>query len=439
MGLKMKQLLTFNPTIRIRMLLHFFSVLTSTMVMPYTVVYFSAKIGLSLTTSMIFIIGIISIIGYLIGGRITDRYGRKIVIIISEIITGIGFIIVSYFDSLNNFYAIPILLSFCLIYFFESAANPAYSALIIDVSDETNRKIIYTYFMWISSVAFALGSLLGGFFFEDYSVRLFLIVGVSSFISSICSLVLIKENYFPEKETPIEDSINLNKSKVNLFSMFASRLFLFLCIGQLLLNILKEQFPNYLSIRIVSKYPIDPINITGYEMIGYLNLENTIIITIVAGFIMSITKKMSEKTSLILGLLLFSLGYILLSYFIHPLFLIIGMLFVAIGGLICFPTLQSITANSIPQQTRGTHLSILGLIGALGGMLSSLFIWGMKYIPEIGITIIFIFLGILIIYNYIKVYKHANNKTNDNENKINLTKIKTVEEAKKEIIELQMK
>jgi len=84
------------------------------MVMPYTVVYFSAKIGLSLTTAMIFIIGIISIIGYLIGGRITDRYGRKIVIIISEIITGIGFIIISFFDSLNSFYAIPILIAFSI-------------------------------------------------------------------------------------------------------------------------------------------------------------------------------------------------------------------------------------------------------------------------------------------------------------------------------------
>lgn len=416
MGLRMKQLLTFNTTIRIRMLLHFFSILTSTMVMPYTVVYFSAKIGLSLTTAMIFIIGIISIIGYLIGGRITDRYGRKIVIIISEIITGIGFIIISFFDSLNSFYAIPILIAFSIIYFFESAANPAYSALIIDVSNENNRKTIYTYFMWISSVAFALGSLLGGFFFEEYSVWLFFIVGVTSFISSIFTFVLIKENYSMQKQTPIDASIHISKPKLKLFGVFASKLFLFLCIGQLLVNILNEQFPNYLSIRIVSKYPIDPINISGFQMIGYLNLEKTIIITLLAGFILSISKKMSEKTSLLLGLVLLSLGYILLSYFIHPLSLMIGMLSIAIGGLIYFPTLQSITANSIPEQTRGTHLSILGLIGALGGMMSSLFIWGSKYVPEIGITIIFIVLGILIIYTYSKVYiiyKHANIKTNN--------------------------
>ncbi|CAM5199543.1 DHA1 family multidrug resistance protein B-like MFS transporter OS=Ureibacillus acetophenoni OX=614649 GN=SAMN05877842_11728 PE=4 SV=1 [Ureibacillus acetophenoni] len=406
----MKELFSFNPIIRIRLLLSFFSLLTSTMVMPYTVVYFSAKIGLLLTTTMIFIIGIISIIGYLIGGRFTDRFGRKKVIVISEIISGIGFLIVSYFDSLHYFYAIPILVAFCLIYFVESAANPAYSAIIIDVSNENDRKVIYTYFMWSSSVAFAIGSLLGGFLFEDYSVWLFLTVGITSFISFICTYLFIKESYTPETSISIENNNNGQGSKYNLFGIFASWTFIFLCIGELLLNILKEQFPNYLSIRIVSKYPVDDINISGYEMIGYLNLEDTIIVTIAAGMILKMTKRMSDKTSLILGLLFFSLGYILLSYFIHPILLILGMFLIAIGGLIYLPTLQTITANSIPENSRGTHLSILGLIGAFGGMLSSLFIWGMQYISELGITFIFITLGILIIANYLKVYKHAHLK-----------------------------
>ncbi|MFY3790783.1 MFS transporter [Ureibacillus sp. MALMAid1270] len=241
--------------------------MTSTMVMPYTVVYFSEKIGLSLTTTMIFIIGIISIIGYLIGGRFTDRFGRKKIIVISEIISGIGFLIVSYFDSLHYFYAIPILVAFCLIYFVESAANPAYSAIIIDVSNESDRKVIYTYFMWSSSVAFAMGSLLGGFLFEDYSVWLFLTVGITSFISSICTYLFIKEIYTPETSISIENNNNGQGSKFNLFGIFASWTFVFLCIGELLLNILKEQFPNYLSIRIVSKYLVDDINISGYEIL----------------------------------------------------------------------------------------------------------------------------------------------------------------------------
>lgn len=249
--------------------------------------------------------------------------------------------------------------------------------------------------------------------FEDYSVWLFFIVGITSFISAIFTYILIKENRLSQTskivQTIEENKTNIKKEKFNLLSIFTFQLFLFLCIGQLLLNILKEQFPNYLSIRIVSKYPLENINISRYKIIGYLNLEDTIIVTLAAGLIIKLTKKLSEKTTLIMGLLLFILGYIFLSYFIHPVLLMLGMLFISVGGLIYLPTLQAITAKSIPEQTRGTHLSILGLIGALGGMLSSLFIWGMKYIPEIGVTYIFICIGIFIIYIYINVYKYAHN------------------------------
>lgn len=69
------------------------------------------------------------------------------------------------------------------------------------------------------------------------------------------------------------------------------------------------------------------------------------------------------------------------------------------------PTIQSIVANSIPEETRGTHLSILGLMSVIGGMIASLFIWGMQFIPENGITLIFIVLGILILFIYTGVYK----------------------------------
>ncbi|MBB4826696.1 MFS family permease [Sporosarcina luteola] len=194
----MKQFMTFSKTIRIRMLLNFFSVFTQTMVMPFTVVYFSKSIGSAMTTAMILVIGIISMIGYLIGGRATDHFGRKVIIILSEIVTGIGFIVICFFDYIPTFYVTPILIAFSLVYFFQSAANPAYSALIIDSSEASERKLIYTYFMWFSSVAFSLGTVIGGFFFENHSAFLFLIVGATAFVSSLCTYFLIIEQPLPQ-------------------------------------------------------------------------------------------------------------------------------------------------------------------------------------------------------------------------------------------------
>ncbi|MGG0664442.1 MFS transporter [Viridibacillus arvi] len=397
------QFLMFNQTIRVRMLLKFLSVFAHTMVLPYTVIYFSGKVGLSLTTTLILIIAIISIIGYAIGGKATDRIGRKKVIIISEVMTAIGFVAISYFNSLDQFQVIPIFIAFSLIYFFESAANPAYGALIIDVSTEDNRKLIYTYFMWISYLAFAVGSLVGAYFFELHATTLFLLVGIVALISASCTYHFIVDTY---KVTIAEKESKVSEIKpINISNLFSSRLFLLLCIGTMLISTLVEQFPNYLSIRLVSRYEEGEFNMTGYEMIGYLNLENTVVVAFGVVVLMKIVNRVSEKKSLLMGLIILGAGYIYISYVIQPILLMVGMLFIAIGELLYLPTLQSIVAKSIPEETRGTHLSILGLMSVIGGMIASLFIWGMQFIPENGITLIFIVLEILILFIYSGVYK----------------------------------
>ncbi|MFF3102322.1 MFS transporter [Viridibacillus arvi] len=395
--------LMFNQTIRVRMLLKFLSVFAHTMVLPYTVIYFSGKVGLSITTTLILIIALICMVGYAIGGKATDRIGRKKVIIISEVVTAIGFVIISYFNSLDQFQVIPIFIAFSLIYFFESAANPAYGALIIDVSTEDNRKLIYTYFMWISYVAFAVGSLVGAYFFELHATTLFLLVGIVGLISASCTYHFIVDTY---KVTIAEKESKVSEIKpINISNLFSSRLFLLLCIGTMLISTLVEQFPNYLSIRLVSRYEEGEFNMTGYEMIGYLNLENTVIVALGVVVSMKIVKRVSEKKSLLIGLIILGAGYIYISYVIQPILLMVGMLLIAIGELLYLPTLQSIVAKSIPEETRGTHLSILGLMSVIGGMIASLFIWGMQFIPENGITLIFIVLGILILFIYTGVYK----------------------------------
>ncbi|MGF9976873.1 MFS transporter [Viridibacillus arvi] len=397
------QFLMFNQTIRVRMLLKFLSVFAHTMVLPYTVIYFSGKVGLSLTTTLILIIAIISIIGYAIGGKATDRIGRKKVIIISEVMTAIGFVTISYSNSLDQFQVIPIFIAFSLIYFFESAANPAYGALIIDVSTEDNRKLIYTYFMWISYLAFAVGSLVGAYFFELHATTLFLLVGIVALISASCTYHFIVDTY---KVTIAEKESKVSEIKpINISNLFSSRLFLLLCIGTMLISTLVEQFPNYLSIRLVSRYEEGEFNMTGYEMIGYLNLENTVVVAFGVVMLMKIVNRVSEKKSLLMGLIILGAGYIYISYVIQPILLMVGMLFIAIGELLYLPTLQSIVAKSIPEETRGTHLSILGLMSVIGGMIASLFIWGMQFIPENGNTLIFIVLEILILFIYSGVYK----------------------------------
>ena len=59
--------------------------------MPFVVVLFVGKVGATSTSWMTVCIGIAGIIGYIIGGKMADRHGRKKFILIGELFTGIGF------------------------------------------------------------------------------------------------------------------------------------------------------------------------------------------------------------------------------------------------------------------------------------------------------------------------------------------------------------
>lgn len=417
----MSQLLKFNKNIRVRMLLNFFTVFTSALVMPYTIIYFANYIGAALTTTMIIIIGIISMIGYIIGGSATDYYGRKIVIILSEVVVGLGFLVISYFDSLTMFYATPILIAFGIVFFFQSGSNPAYSAIIIDSTDESERRSVYTYFIWLNSIAFALGSVIGGFYFENHSDLLYALMGITSLISAILTFLLIQEQMSDRDEPKINKEAygNANHNKLatfkkNLIGVFAYRLFLYLSLGTFLLNVMSEQLYNYISIRIVDEYQSGEFSITGYQMMGYLHLEDTIIMTLTAGVILKLTNRLSDKSSLMMGLIFNITGYIILSYFVHPLSLVTGMLFIAVGFLIYRPVEQTIIADVIPDKSRGKYLSILGLMAAFGGMVSGLFIWGSEYISVLGISFIFFLIGIIILLNFLYVIKHVEKESAEN-------------------------
>lgn len=117
---------------------------------------------------------------------------------------------------------------------------------------------------------------------------------VTSLLSAVLTYLFIEEEvkYIKYKNNKKDKNIKSTKNKpittnkkslLGILTTFSYRLFLYLCIGTFLLNVLSEQTYNYLSIRIVDNYRIEDFSVTGYQMMGYLHLEDTLIMTLLAG------------------------------------------------------------------------------------------------------------------------------------------------------------
>lgn len=65
----------FNRSVQIRIILKFFTVITTTAVLPFIVLYFANIMGSVKVTILTIGIGLVTLFGGIIGGQITDLRG----------------------------------------------------------------------------------------------------------------------------------------------------------------------------------------------------------------------------------------------------------------------------------------------------------------------------------------------------------------------------
>lgn len=392
---------SFSKMIKLRIVLLLISVLFNAMVMPYVVVYFVERVGINKASLMVLGVGIAGILGGLLGGKLGDKYGRKKMIIFGEIGTGIGFFLACFSSVFTEMLIAIIFISFLLIYFFSGLSGPAYSAFIIDETTNKNRKSVYVVMLWVSNLSFALGSILGGFLFKQYSSLLFFLVGCSSILSCICIAILVQDHFIKRKvesnNLRVKNQIKANSNKLKVYQhMLKAPIFQFLVMLTLILSLMNNQLPYYLSVHYVNIFETE-----GYTILGFLRSENTLIIFFLTFVITNLLKKVYEIKSLLFGVLLFFIGYIALSMGEIPSILYMAMAIMSIGQIIYSPVIQTISADVIPDEHRSTYLSILDVIGHIGGLCAFLFVPLMQYIQPFKITIIygvFGFISLIIIY-----------------------------------------
>lgn len=404
-GDKMK-FFKFHRVIRIRLILQFLTTLGTMSVIPFLIIFFSEQLGTFITGFLFLAVMFANVIGSVIGGFISDRIGRKSVILLSESIVCLGFLGAAFVNS--PWYTFPYI-TFVLFIFIQlatGAATPVYQALIIDVSDSYNRKAIYTYSYWLRNMAAAIGSMLGAFLFYHYHFYLFIGVFVCTLISLIITFYLIDETYIPERKKAGINGEHIEKQFVQLWQTYkktlAHRFFLILTIATLLLVSVEEQLTNYIGVRLVESinepvvlFPIFPLSVDGMNLVGMLKTTNTLIVVFSTMLITWLVKRWNERFVLLAGFFLFFSGYTILSYSLLPLLLIMAIVIASIGEIMYAPILQTMLADSVPNNRRSSYMAMYTVATILGVSTAGIFLIISSWLPAIIITMMIGLMGVV--------------------------------------------
>ncbi|WP_226536885.1 MFS transporter [Fictibacillus halophilus] len=398
---------SFHRNIQLRLALQFFTTLASSAVIPFLAIFFSSKVG-EFATGLMYIGVILSgITGALLGGRRADQRGRKDTILLCEGMIGIGYLVAGISNLIYSLSPYANFGIFLVILFFTGMAGPAYGAVIIDASTKENRKAVYTVSYWLNNLAVAAGGIIGAFLFKKYPYEMFIGISLVALLSWVVTKIWLQDIHV--SATAANISQQATKSWLeNYRRILSNKRFVFFTIAGLFLFSLEESLTTYMGIKLVEeiKNPVSIFPLTaffevdGFQLIGLLKAENTILVVLLSLVIAGLLKKYQDRLLMLGGGFCYAFGFIVISYSSVPVVLIIAMFVATIGELAHIPAKQAYLVSLIPDDARGSYMAVYGLSLHFSGIIAALFVMLSGIISAGMITFLFVLMGVvsLIIY-----------------------------------------
>jgi len=369
---------------------------------PILPTFASGEIGIS-DFGIGVIIAIYSLIQFLFNpiiGRISDRVGRRPVILVTLLITSLSYILFSFSTTFLVLFASRLLAGI-------GGSNiGAAQAYIADITDKSNRAKGMGLIGAAFGLGFVFGPIIGGILSEyGYEYVGFASAGFS-FLSFIFALIFLPESV-KEKKPMMKFSVSLfsidDFNKILKLPNVGIFIFLFFVIVFSVANI-------YGTFALLGqKYYGFTDRENGY-LFGIIGIVSTII---QGGLMKRISTIWSEKAIIIFGLifLMFGLGLLPYGSDFTGVALISGVL--AIGTGILQPTLISLVSKYSPEDRQGAILGFNQSIASLARVLGPL--WGGFAFQVLGYEAPFVTGGVFALFTIIAtIYLIKTNRLNIN-------------------------
>jgi len=298
-------------------------------------------------------------------GKLSDKYGRKPVIVFCLIVNALGYVIFAFTSSY-----LLLLLSRVVAGIGGSSISVA-QAYIADVTTKENRSKGMGLIGSAFGLGFVFGPLIGGYLAEYGYMVTGLAAGGFSLIAFVVTLLFLPESLTKSEESISEKQFTKRKlidfeALKKVFSEPGRAVFI------ILFFILVFSFANIYG----------TFALLGIQVYGFTDLQNGYIFGITGltsaivqgGLIGYIDKLFSRKNILKTGSLIISASLALIPYGGTFLGLAIISMFLSIGTGLLQPTLLSLISDVTPDNEQGVTLGVNQSLSSLARVLGPL--WG---------------------------------------------------------------
>jgi MFS transporter, DHA1 family, multidrug resistance protein B len=347
---------------------------------PFLTIYFSEELGVVKAGILMTAPAIISIFGGMVGGYITDQFGRRRMMLIGSFMQAFFFALFSLSISPWFDYAAFIGISMGKAFY-----RPASSAMVVDLVPDAQRRSVFATFASANNLGAVLGPIIGVVLFFQYRGELLWTCTVVTFLYSIAIFFMIRET-MPKRERK-DEAVKGNKllwdikqQCVNYYIILKDKVFFFYILGGIFITVSMMQLDLYLALYVRNFVPAQElfsvggwsVRLSSEEVFGWMLGLNGLLFVLCVIPITKMLNGWSDRNSLILVALLSGGGMFFVG-FTTSAWLLFGLtVILTIGEIIHGPVVQNFVSNYAPKNARGQYMAASNLQYSLGRFIAPL-------------------------------------------------------------------
>jgi MFS family permease len=323
-----------------------------TLLFPFFSLYITGKFNVGMTQAgmVLATFSIFGIAGNMIGGALTDRFGRRKLILFGLVFSALSTLSLGFVNSLAVLFPLA-----AFIGLLSDVAGPAHQAMMADILTEKQRQEGFGLMRVVRNLAWIIGPSIGGFV-ANYSFTLLFVI--DAIVSCIVAIIFYKfmpetkpEHHHDENQ-PHESFWQTIKGYGVVLKDFAFGAFI---VAAILMSAVYQQMYNSLSVYLRDNHSINP---QGY---GFLMTTSAITVILFQFWVSRRIKHRPPFVIMAVGTLFYMIGFSMFGFVAAYWLFMSAIVVITIGEMLIMPTSQTLAANFAPEEMRGRYMAIFGL------------------------------------------------------------------------------
>lgn len=320
------------------------------MLYPFFALYLTKRfdIGMSSVGVLFAAFSLSGFVGSALGGALTDRMGRKGVIIFSLVLSSLSALGMGFAPTLEIFIAVSVIVGTL-----SSIGHPAHEAVVADLLPPQKRPEGYGIIRVVFNSAVIIAPATAGLLIAKSYLLLFIVDAVISLIAAGIVLFALPETK-PQGQKNVKPE-TISQTFAGYGKVVKDIPFVAFVLVNIMMTLVYMNMNTTLGVFLRDSHGIAE---AGY---GYLISMNAIMVVLFQFWIARKLEKYKPLLMMAFGTALYAIGFALYGFVSTYILFALAMVIITIGEMVVTPFQQSLVAGFAPEAMRGRYMAIAGL------------------------------------------------------------------------------